>query len=81
MDTVKKIMDIENRIYDAYGVTSRPDLNTWERMIKDIAQEIIKTPGLLESITPADLDALTDHNYHTARRGAEYAIALSLKAE
>lgn len=75
------IMGINNRVYDAYNATSRPNDETWERMIKDIAQEIIKTPGLLESITPADLDALTDHNYHTARRGAEYAIALSLKAE
>lgn len=81
MDAVKMIMDINNRVYDAYNATSRPNDETWESMIKDIAQGITATPGLLESITPADLDRLTDHNYHTARRGAEYAIALSLKAE
>ena len=81
MDTVKMIMAIDNRVYDAYNLTSRPNDETWEQMIKDIAQEITATPGLLENITPADLAILTDHNYHTARRGAEYAIALSLKAE
>ena len=78
MDTVKLLMDIENRIYEAYNVTSRPNDETWGQMIKDTAQAITETPGLLESITAADLEALTDHNYHTARKGAEYAIAFSL---
>lgn len=77
MITIKpslKIMTIENQIYKKYGVDCRPDPDTWERMIDDIAESIIKVPGLVESITIEDLDTLTDQNFHTGRLGAEKAL-------
>ena len=67
-------MTIENQIYKKYGVDCRPDPDTWERMIDDIAEAIIEVPGLVESITIEDLDTLTDQNYHTGRHGAELAL-------
>lgn len=69
-----KIMTIENQIYKKYGVDCRLDPETWQRMIEDIAESIIKVPGLVESITIEDLDALTDQNFHTGRLGAEKAL-------
>ena len=69
-----KIMTIENQIYKKYGVDCRPDPEAWQRMIEDIAESIIKVPGLVESITIEDLDTLTDQNFHTGRLGAEEAL-------
>ena len=77
MTTIKpslKIMTIENRIYKKYGVDHRPDPETWRRMITDIADEILKDPGLVDLITIEDLDTLTDQDFHTGRQGAEVAL-------
>lgn len=73
--TVARIMSIEDDVYTAHGVNSRPDGAKYLQMIKDIAAAITGEPGLLESITPDVLEDLTAHNFHTGRQGAELALA------
>ena len=74
MENATMIMFIDNDVWQKYGVTSRPEGATRQKIIDETAEAIAATPGLLEAITAADLAALTEHNYHTAREAAELAI-------
>lgn len=69
--TVGTLKRLEDETYTAYGVNSKPAGLAWVNMVLDIAWKIITIPGLLDAITKADLDQLTEENYHTARHAAE----------
>lgn len=74
--TVGTLQDLENDIYEAYGVNHKPRGLTWVNMVLDLAKRITNEPGLLDAITEANLDQLTEENYHTARHAAEVALYL-----
>ena len=71
--TVGTLKRLEEETYSAYGVNSKPPGFTWINMALDIAWKITNEPGLLDTITEADLDQLTEENFHTARHAAEVA--------
>lgn len=63
MNTLQKLMEIENRLVpDALP----PELSDLEHRIE---QEIIAA-GVADDITAADLEALAERNYHTVSRAA-----------
>ena len=68
---VERLEILEDDIYNAYGVESKPAGDTWVMMVLDIAKGILKKPGLSDAITEGDLNQLTEDNYHTARHAAE----------
>ncbi len=70
-EVVGKLEALENNVYREYKVNSKPAGRTWLYMALDLARKITEEPGLLEAITDADLDQLTEDNYHTARHAAE----------
>ena len=74
--TVGTLKRLEEETYSAYGVNSKPPGFTWINMALDIAWKITNEPGLLDTITEADLDKLTEENFHTARHAAEVALHL-----
>ena len=74
--TVGTLKRLEEETYSAYGVNSKPPGFTWINMALDIAWKITNEPGLLDTITEADLDQLTEENFHTARHAAEVALHL-----
>lgn len=74
--TVGTLKSLEAEIYKAYGVDSKPAGLKWVEMALDLAKRITEEPGLLDAITEADLDQLTEENAHTARHAAEVALHL-----
>ena len=70
---IEALERLENNVFDAYGVNSRPAGALWVQMVLDLARQIVDA-GM--EITPADLDALTEENYHTARHAAEIVLHL-----
>lgn len=75
-EVVAKLETLENNVYKEYKVDSKPAGKTWLYMALDLARKIAEEPGLLEAITDADLDQLTEDNFHTARHAAEVARGL-----
>ena len=74
MTAVQRLMDINNEIRQRHGYHCRPKKESdYNILLYEIAERIAGEPGLLEAITPADLDQLTTENYHTAREAAEKA--------
>lgn len=67
---------LEDDIYNDYGVNSKPAGGLWLYMVLDMARRILDEGGLLEAITPEDLDTLTAGNFHTARHAAEVLLQL-----
>lgn len=74
--TVGTLKSLEVEIYKAYGVDSKPAGLKWVEMALDLAKRITEAPDLLDTITEADLDQLTEENAHTARHAAEIALHL-----
>ena len=74
--TVGTLENITGEVYMEYNVNSRPPGKLWGLMVLDIARRILNAEGLVESITPADLEQLTEDNNHTGRQAAEIAIKL-----
>ena len=72
-DTVGTLERLEDEIYTAYGVDHKPAGLKWVLMALDLAKKITEEPGLLDTITEADLNQLTENNLHTARHAAETA--------
>lgn len=74
MDTIHRLMDINNEAWRRHGYHCRPkNERDYTMLLYEIAENFFRKK-LLNAITPADLDALTDHNYHTAREASEKAI-------
>ena len=71
--TVGTLKRLEEEIYSDYNVNSKPAGLEWVTMALDLAKRITEAPGLLDAITDADLDQLTEENFHTARHAAEAA--------
>lgn len=67
MAAAKTLMMIQDAFIDNVPAENGP-------IIKALADKIRQDPGLLDAITPADLDELTMYNYHTIRQAAEMAI-------
>lgn len=74
--TVGTLKSLEAEIYKTYGVRSKPPGLTWVKMALDLAKRITEAPDLLDTITEADLEQLTEENAHTARHAAEIALHL-----
>ena len=74
--TVGTLERLEDETYSAYGVNSKPAGLKWVEMALYLAKRITEEPGLLDAITEADLDQLTEENFHTARHAAEVAQCL-----
>lgn len=74
MNNVETLEQLEDTVYNLYGVTSRPAGNTWAYMVLDLARKIIEAEGL--DITQDDLEQLTEDNAHTARHAANIALYL-----
>ena len=74
--TVETLEIIEDEMYTKYKTNCRPKGKTWVYMVLDLIREIVDREGLLESITEADLNQLTEENFHTMRTAAEIAIHL-----
>ena len=77
LDPVAILERLENVTFDDFGYDHKPAGAIWLKMVLNIAERITDTPDLLDAITSADLDQLTEDNYHTARHAAE--ILLNLK--
>ena len=71
--TVGTLKRLEDETYTAYGVDHRPAGLKWVSLTLDLAKRITDEPDLLNVITEADLDQLTEDNFHTARHAAEVA--------
>jgi hypothetical protein len=74
--SVESLKRLENESYSYFEVDSKPQGKKWLLMVLDIARRIVEAPGLLEAITPEDLEQLTEDNYHTARHAAETVLNL-----
>ena len=74
--TVGTLERLQAETYNAYGVRSKPTGLIWVKMALDLAKRITEEPGLLDTITEADLEQLTEENAHTARHAAEVALHL-----
>lgn len=75
--TVGILKRLEDETYSAYGVNSNPAGLKWVEMALYLAKRITEEPGLLDAITEADLDQLTEENFHTARHAAEMVLHLN----
>lgn len=73
---VESLKRLENESYSYFEVDSKPQGKKWLLMVLDLARRIVEAPGLLEAITPEDLEQLTEDNYHTARHAAETVLNL-----
>ena len=60
--------ELENQAYNARELNSNPGGAQWVDMVLEIARDM-NTENL--QLTRADMDQLTEDNYHTARRAAE----------
>lgn len=70
MNTLETLMQIQDELI----ITALPADDREIARIENKMIEIITAGGLPDRITPADLDALTDNNYHTIRRAVEKAM-------
>lgn len=77
MSTAETLMQLQDALFYRYKLESAPAGEMLQEITRELSGAILEAPGLLEAITPADLDALTMHNYHTARRAAEKALQIS----
>jgi hypothetical protein len=69
-NALETLMDIEDRMMPDCLPSDDAEISALEnRMIKAIQES-----GIAGEVTKADLDALTDFNYHTIRRATEKAI-------
>lgn len=75
-DPVGTLERLEDEVYTAHGISSRPAGKEWAYMVLDLGRRILDEDGLLEAVTPADLEALTEDNFHTARHAAEVVLHL-----
>lgn len=74
--SVESLERLENESYSHFEVDSKPQGKKWLLIVLDLARRIVEAPGLLEAITPEDLEQLTADNYHTARHAAETVLHL-----
>ena len=74
MKTAERLKQLEEQVFNLYGVSSRPAGADWVKMVLDLARLIVNE-GLTP--TPEDLDELTAENYHTARHAAEVVQRLA----
>ena len=75
--TVETLELMQDDIYTKYRTKHRPTGTPWVYMVLDLVREIVDRDGLLESITEADLNQLTEENFHTIRTAAEVALHLN----
>ena len=75
-NTVEVLKRLEEQTYNNFNVLSRPNGVKWLHMVIYLEHLILSEKGLLEAITPADLDALTADNFHTVRHAAESVLHL-----
>lgn len=77
MNTAETLMQLQDALFYRYKLDSAPAGEMLQKITRELSGAILEAPGLLEAITPADLDQLTANNYHTARRAAEMALKQS----
>ena len=66
---------LEDDTLKSLGYTSRPTGTDYIKAVLQIAQGALFR-GAYKKITPADLDQLTEDNYHIARRSAQILLDL-----
>lgn len=66
---------LEDDTFRCLGYTSRPTGTDYIKAVLQIAQGALFR-GAYKSITPEDLEQLTEDNYHTARRAAQILLDL-----
>lgn len=75
--TAAEILEkLQSDTYKAFNVDSKPAGPKWIELVLDLAERILKEPGLLDAITDKELEQLTADNYHTARHAAETVLHL-----
>ena len=79
MNKVDYISNVQDKIYDRYGVNSAPFGDKYIRMVLDMAAEI------LQVVKPAEINddivnGLTENNAHMATHAAELLKHLELYA-
>lgn len=77
MNRAETLMQLQDALFYRYKLDSAPAGEMLQKITRELSGAILEAPGLLEAITPADLDQLTANNYHTARRAAEMALKQS----
>ena len=75
-DTVQQLEKLEAEIYQAHGFTRRPAGKNWVYLVLALAKALTDNDELLNATGPAELDALTNENFHTMRTAAEIALNL-----
>lgn len=74
MNIARQLMKMQDEAFDRQGLNHAPDSALLLQITRKLAEAIAAAPDLLTAITPADLEELTAHNYHTARQAAEKAL-------
>ena len=74
MNIARQLMKMQDEAFDRQGLDHAPSGKILLQITRNMAEAIAAAPALLAAITPADLEELTAHNYHTARQAAEKAL-------
>lgn len=76
-DPVGTLGRLEDKAYNQFGTDHRPPGKQWGYMVLDLARRILDEDNLINTISDADLDQLTEGNFHTARLAAEIALRIN----
>lgn len=80
MSNSDRVKQLQDDIFSAYYVTSRPAGREWVCIVLDLARRIMDADSLAEDITADDLAQLVTDNYHTAAEAVKILIDLRGRA-
>lgn len=72
-ETITKLMDIENKVYDQFNVTSRQYGDTYIKMVLTMAMLIIDNVPI-DTITKEVRDYLTECNFHQVNHAIDLIL-------